>query len=341
MQLPCQVAGEHRLKILTQRPLTAFGRFRQRFAALAAMRCHFVRLPGRELGGWHGNCTNFDMMRAAAPAISGATAPNTDFHLFMSKTRSNLMQRHTPGMANFLTRVSIRRTVPALAILLSATGLSVHAAEQRWHSLQDITRTAEAFVRGRNDIGDDRIQPTVGHLDPRLKLAPCKGALEAFAGPGKQNSGRMIVGVRCTTGTQWKVYVPVQVAYLQSVVTLTRSLPAGHRIAAGDIALLSTDVARLTGGYRRSAESVIGQRLRRAANAGSIVSDDLLQAETLILRGQSVMLVTDGDVLQVRVSGTALSDGALHERVRVKNVSSGRIVEGVVRSSEIVEVQSR
>lgn len=36
--------------------------------------------------------------------------------------------------------------------------------------------------------------------------------------------------------------------------------------------------------------------------------------------------------------GTALMDGAIGQRIRVENVNSGRVVEGIVRSREVVEV---
>lgn len=38
------------------------------------------------------------------------------------------------------------------------------------------------------------------------------------------------------------------------------------------------------------------------------------------------------------MAGTALMDGAVGQRIRVKNTSSGRIVEGIVRSREHVEI---
>ena len=41
------------------------------------------------------------------------------------------------------------------------------------------------------------------------------------------------------------------------------------------------------------------------------------------------------DRLNIRMTGKALSDGALHQRIRVENSSSGRVVEGIVRSREL------
>jgi flagella basal body P-ring formation protein FlgA len=39
------------------------------------------------------------------------------------------------------------------------------------------------------------------------------------------------------------------------------------------------------------------------------------------------------------MAGKAMADGALNQRIKVENSVSRRIVEGLVRSAELVEVQ--
>jgi len=51
-----------------------------------------------------------------------------------------------------------------------------------------------------------------------------------------------------------------------------------------------------------------------------------------------VTLRAQTNALQIRVAGKALMDGALGQRIRVQNTASGRVVEGLVRSAELVEV---
>jgi len=45
--------------------------------------------------------------------------------------------------------------------------------------------------------------------------------------------------------------------------------------------------------------------------------------------------------MSVRTAGKALNDGLINQRVRVQNMSSGKIVEGVARSEQVVEIISR
>ena len=64
----------------------------------------------------------------------------------------------------------------------------------------------------------------------------------------------------------------------------------------------------------------------------------MLEADRIVSKGQSVILIATQGGLKVSMTGKALSDGALNQRIRVENLNSGRVVEGIVRSREHVEI---
>jgi flagella basal body P-ring formation protein FlgA len=72
--------------------------------------------------------------------------------------------------------------------------------------------------------------------------------------------------------------------------------------------------------------------------AGRMLTPQMLQADLAIRRGQTVTLAVNNSGVSIRMSGKALMDGALGQRIRVENTNSGRIVEGIVRSREHVEI---
>jgi flagella basal body P-ring formation protein FlgA len=51
-----------------------------------------------------------------------------------------------------------------------------------------------------------------------------------------------------------------------------------------------------------------------------------------------VTLLAQVDGMSVRMAGRALSDALVNQRIKVENLSSGKVVEGIARSSEIVEI---
>lgn len=238
------------------------------------------------------------------------------------------------GRAPAFTLRAYTLTLAGVAAL--ACTLTAGAAE--WQRAEEIGAVAEAFVTKNFARRDTRLEPQAGYLDPRLKLPRCDVPLTAFVRDGTRLTARTIVGVRCAGSRPWKVYVPVDVAVRDRVYVLRRSLPKGHVVTEADVALESRDVARLRNGYFTEASALAGLRLKYPVSAGSVLKPSMLAAEILIRRGQSVTLVAQSEALSIEMAGKALSDGAMNQRIRVENTNSGRVVEGLVRSPEHVEI---
>ncbi len=176
-------------------------------------------------------------------------------------------------------------------------------------------------------------------LDKRLKLAKCGHALEGFL-PNHVTELRRntIVGVRCAGPKPWKIYVPVHMAVYRQVLVTVRPLHRGDVITASDVRIDERDVATLHSAYLTDLEQLASKVLRRSVAEGTLVTIDLLNAERIIRRGQSVTLIVQRSGLKIRMAGTALMDGTVNQRIRVENSSSKRVVEGIVRSHQLVEV---
>jgi flagella basal body P-ring formation protein FlgA len=158
---------------------------------------------------------------------------------------------------------------------------------------------------------------------------------------GARLTGRTVVGVRCGGEKPWKIYVPIQIVVTDTVLTASRALPRGHTLTADDVVAEARDVSRLAGGYLTHADDLVGRRLRQQLGVGRVVTPSLLEADIIVRRGQSVTITAQGETIRIDMAGTALADGSLNERIRVRNDQSGRVVEAVVRSGEFVEVLVR
>ena len=220
------------------------------------------------------------------------------------------------------------------ALLLSAA----IASAQQWQASADITAVAEAYVRKMTGNANGNTDVAAGALDPRLHLARCAQPLEAFVRRGTQVQARTIVGVRCSGSKPWKVYVPVDINTTATVYTVRATLPKGHLLTIDDLASDQRDVSRLGGGYFTSPDALLGQRLKQALVAGRMLTPAVLQADNIIRKGQTVTLLAIGGGINVAMSGKSLMDGALNQRIRAENLSSGRVIEGIVRSREHVEI---
>jgi flagella basal body P-ring formation protein FlgA len=64
----------------------------------------------------------------------------------------------------------------------------------------------------------------------------------------------------------------------------------------------------------------------------------MVRAPRLVQAGQHVILLATTPQLQVRMKGKALADGTRGDIIKVRNLRSKRVVEGVVTHAGIVEV---
>jgi len=213
-----------------------------------------------------------------------------------------------------------------------------YVAASGWQSLDAIKGTATDFIEARLKGSSDNTRVEAGFLDPRLKLAACTGPLEAFVNRGTGIRQATTVGVRCTGDERWKVYVPVTIVTTASVVVAAGHLPQGTLVTADKLRIERHDVTRNRSGYYTSIDAAVGQRVTRPVLEGQILAPNVLAAANVIRRGQSVTLVVTTGSVNIKMSGKALADGAVGQRIRVENLNSGRVVEGVVRSREHVEI---
>lgn len=226
-----------------------------------------------------------------------------------------------------------------IAILVSTLCTADPAtAEVAWQSPAEIQAAAEDYLRTRTGSAARRTSVRAGTLDARHRLPRCDRELEPFMRRGARIDARTIVGVRCSGSKPWKVYVPVDVIVTAPVLTASRTLPSGHLLTADDFSTDFRDVSRMISGYYSDPSDLIGLRLKHPLIAGRVLTPAMLEADRVIRRGQSVTLTATSGDIHITMAGKALMDGAKNQRIRVENLSSGRIIEGIVRSPEHVEV---
>ena len=244
----------------------------------------------------------------------------------------------------YLTRRRIGRPervgLLALATLLLGGQMAMANGSVTWHDVDDIANTAQSFVMDRagGTANGGQTTASAAALDPRLRLAACDTPLSATLRPGARIGPRTVVAVSCEGSRPWRLFVPVEVTVRTRVWTSRHPLPRGHLLSADDLVSDVRDVSRMNSGYVSNIEMLVGQRLRSSVLAGRALTLQLVEADKLIRRGQSVTLAVNAGGIEIRMIGTALTDGAMGQRIRVENVNSGRVVEGIVRSREVVEV---
>lgn len=218
-------------------------------------------------------------------------------------------------------------------------GSSFVCAQEAVQGLDEIRAAAQRFVVARLPKAEPgKTQVSVGALDARLRLARCEQPLVASLPAGAVFRPRMTVGVSCPEGNTWTIYVPVTIETKASVLVLRRPASRGARLTAADVEVQERVVGGPGDSYLTDVAQLEGHTLKRPLSIGSPLTADALSEDMLVKRGQSVTLLASASGFEVRAPGRAMSDGRAQGRVKVQNLNSMRVVEGVVESADVIRV---
>ena len=167
----------------------------------------------------------------------------------------------------------------------------------------------------------------VGPIQPNLQLDRCSSPVKPIVGPGKHMRDRVLVELRCTGTPSWHIYVPVRIVGTSMVAIAARAIVVGSVLTDKDVRTEQHDISELPPGYIDDPTVAVGLTASRPISSGAVITNQYLVADV-------------GD-MSVRMAGRAMSDGLMNQRVKVENLSSGKIVEGIARSEQVVEIISQ
>jgi flagellar basal body P-ring formation protein FlgA len=120
------------------------------------------------------------------------------------------------------------------------------------------------------------------------------------------------------------------------VLVASRPLLRGDGVGAADVHGEERDITRLGYGYIENLDQVAGRSLARAVARGSVLSPGALGGRRMVRAGDHVQMVARLDGIEVRADGVALGSGDNGARLRVRNESSGKVVDAMVSSPGVV-----
>lgn len=230
------------------------------------------------------------------------------------------------------------RCPPAVALLFGIALALPHnacansqAASATFISLGELQQQTVKFLTGHyQHLG--RLEVSVGNLDRRLRPPSCNQPLVFTPRDTSGSGGNINVQVACAAPT-WSLHLPAQVAIFRDIPVAARDIGRGEQLTAQDIQWQQTNISLLRQGYLLEPAEIIGLEVKRNLGLGSPFISASLDAPTLIKRGDIVELEANYGGIRVIANGTAMADGRLGQKIRVKNNQSDRIVTGTVIAS--------
>ena len=211
------------------------------------------------------------------------------------------------------------------------------AKDDKFQSIDTIKTAAQTFLSTHSDIkGKTNTTVSIGNIDNRLTLPACGTALDTFLPSGAKVQGKTTIGVRCQSPKPWTLYVPASITTVTQVLVTNTPLRRGHIVTTGDISLQSKSTSQLNRAYLSNPNQVIGKALKKNLAHKALFTRAALTEPHIIHKDQHVDLRAGLGGLKVSASAIALMGGAVGDRIRVKNLSSGKIVEGTILASGVI-----
>jgi flagella basal body P-ring formation protein FlgA len=226
----------------------------------------------------------------------------------------------------------------AAATAAAAPSAAADGAAQEFQDNPALENLARAAAVQELPPLTDHERLAVGPIAPGLELRRCGVPVKPVAGSAPHMKDRVTVELRCTSPTAWHLYVQVRIIGTSAVAVAAHAIVTGSVLTANDVRVEQRDLSELPPGFFDDAANAVGLTAARPISGGAIITNQELLGAKAVQRGQSVTLLADSGGIQVRMAGRVLSDGLVNQRVKVQNLSSGKVVEGIARSEQVVEI---
>ena len=144
--------------------------------------------------------------------------------------------------------------------------------------------------------------------------------------------------VRVGGETHRVLTITVDTRFFRHVLVAARSIRRGEAIAADMVELTERDVTSIKDGFFTDLAELAGYQAKRPLGFDRVVTRSHVEAVPVVRRGDAVLLLVASANLQISAAGTALQDGSVGRRIRVKNQDSGKVLWGEVMNSRTVRI---
>jgi len=220
--------------------------------------------------------------------------------------------------------------------LLSINALGSDINERQ--SLASITLQAEAFLAAQVYSSPYPARYKFSRLDSRLNLKPCDSSLDIKFTRADKTMGNTSLTIRCKTPVNWQIHLPVRVDLYDDIAVSKSPLMKGQSIQRAQITFQKKKISSLQQGYFRRSDSLDDFIVKRNLPSSTILTSAIMEPKLMVASGQRVTIVLKVDGLQIKSTGLALQSARLGQIIKVKNTSSDKIIEGIVSSQGVVNV---
>lgn len=226
-----------------------------------------------------------------------------------------------------------------LSVFLFCVSVGLYAEETQ--SLELIRNKIEQhLINELTNNTDGKVEVSADKIDARLTLKACADDKLTIFNPYQTpllNSSTM--AIKCTeTENHWTLYVPIRITVLKTVLVSKNTLVRGKVVRDEDVYQAELDTQKLKQGYFTNKNELVGLVCKHDITADTPFTPYNIELAKLVHKGEEVTIVANNDNLIVSMAGIALNEGALGDVVKIKNLSSKKVIEAQVSGEKRVTV---
>lgn len=148
--------------------------------------------------------------------------------------------------------------------------------------------------------------------------------------------GRKRVRLTCVGQPDSSITVTAQATVFIRAVVATQILEREEPITGAMLAVREVSLGKQDQAYFNRINQVEGLSAKRRIRADQALTQEMLTSPWLVRRGERVVMQARHGAIQANTEGEALADGRKGDVIRVKNVTSGKVIEAQVTGIGVV-----
>lgn len=211
---------------------------------------------------------------------------------------------------------------------------------------QPLAQQLEAYARDRlthylESLKWEQAEPEVAVWLPQgaAHLPACQQAVHIT--PASQTGrpwGRQLYRLSCPQPA-WELSGRVDLSLQLPVLVARHDLPKNHLLQPADLQPKTLEVSRLIRDFTTNPADLLGRKTVRRIRIGQLLEPSQLQAALLVHKGDLVLIRAGSDGFAATMQGEALEEGSKGDGIKVRNSSSGRIIQGWIVETGVVETR--
>jgi len=122
-----------------------------------------------------------------------------------------------------------------------------------------------------------------------------------------------------------KYWLPVRIDRKVDAVVAAQDIPKGKIISPKDVKEEKLPSSKVRGGAI-SLKSVLGKVAKRDIRAGEVIKERDLEPNFVVRKGRPVRIIYEANGIHIELPAIALENGAVGDIIKVKNVSTGKVL---------------